>query len=58
MLTLYSSKKVDIVSVKVEDFEDSPVLSPAYEKLVEVVTRAMFKFNIDWPAEKQEAEIS
>ncbi|ROL47040.1 PR domain zinc finger protein 5 [Anabarilius grahami] len=47
MLTLYSSKKVDIVSFKAEDFEDSPVLSPAYEKLVELVTRAMAKFNID-----------
>lgn len=29
-------------------------LSPAYEKLEEVVTHDMAKLYVDWPAEKQE----
>ncbi len=31
----------------------SPSLSPQYEELVEVITRAVAKLNIDWPAECQ-----
>ncbi len=31
----------------------SPSLSPQYEDLVEVVTRAVAKLNIDWPAKRQ-----
>ncbi len=30
-----------------------PLLSPQYEELVEVVTRAVAKLNIDRPAERQ-----
>ncbi len=30
-----------------------PPQSPQYEELLEVVTRAFAKLNIDWPAEKQ-----
>jgi len=35
--------------------EDSPPLLPAYKKLVEVVTHAVSKLNIEWPAKKQGA---
>ncbi len=31
----------------------SPVQSPQYEELLEVVTRAVAKLNIDWPADDQ-----
>lgn len=34
---------------------DSPALSLQYEELMEVVTHAMAKLNIEWPAEKQKA---
>ncbi len=33
--------------------DDSPPQSPLYEELLEVVTRAVAKLNIDWPAKKQ-----
>ncbi len=33
--------------------EDSPPQSPQYEELVEVVTQAVSKLNIEWPTEKQ-----
>ncbi len=36
-----------------ESVEYSPLQSPQYEELLEVVTRAVAKLNIDWPAEKQ-----
>lgn len=54
MFMLSSSEGVDIVSIKAGDIEDSPPVSPAYEELVEVVTRAVTKLNIKRPAEKQE----
>ncbi len=37
----------------VDEAGDSPLLSPQYEELLEVVTRTVAKLNIDWPAEKQ-----
>ncbi len=46
-LLLSTSEEVDVESV------DSPPQSPQYEELLEVVTRAVTKLNIDWPAEKQ-----
>lgn len=39
--------------VDVESDEDSPPHSSQYEGLLEVVTRAVAKLNIDWPTEKQ-----
>ncbi len=33
--------------------EDSPPQSPQYEELLEVVTHAVAKLNVDCPAEKQ-----
>ncbi|KAL0176406.1 hypothetical protein M9458_028736, partial [Cirrhinus mrigala] len=48
-LRISSSKEVDIESVD----EVSAPQSPQYEELLEVVTRAVAKLNIDWPAESQ-----
>ncbi len=42
-----------------EDVEStgfSPILSPQYEELLEVVTRAVAKLNINWPADDQTEE--
>ncbi len=42
-----------------EDVEStgfSPTLSPQYEELLEVVTRAVAKLNINWPADDQTEE--
>ncbi len=37
----------------VESADYSPIQSPQYEELLEVVTRAVAKLNIDWPADNQ-----
>ncbi len=47
-LLLSSEEEVDVESI-----EYSPLQSPQYEELLEVVTHAVAKLNIDWPAEKQ-----
>ncbi len=36
--------------------EDSPPQSHAYEELVEVVTRAVERLNIDWLAEREDVQ--
>ncbi len=46
-LLLSSSEEVDVESIK----QVSPPHSHQYEELVEVLTRAVAKLNIDWPAE-------
>ncbi len=38
----------------VESADYSPIQSPQYEELLEVVTRAVAKLNIDWPADDLE----
>ena len=43
-----SEEEVDVESLD----RDSPPHSPQYEELLEVVTRAVAKLNIDWPTEK------
>lgn len=53
MLVLSSSEELDVLSIDAGDIEDSPPLSPAYEELLEVVTRAVNMLNIDWPVDKQ-----
>ncbi|KAL1269008.1 hypothetical protein QQF64_031297 [Cirrhinus molitorella] len=53
-LHLSSSEEVEVMSVDTEETVDSPPQSLAYEELVEVVTRAVAKLNIDWPAEQQD----
>ncbi len=46
------SEELDVVSANARDTEDSPPQSHAYDELVEVVTRAVERLYIDWPAEK------
>ena len=47
-----------MLSIEGGDFgDDSPPLVPAYEKLVEVVSRAVACLNISWPHERQESLI-
>lgn len=53
-LQLSSSEESDTLGGGAGE-DDSPSSSPAYEELVEVLTRAVSKLNIDWPAEKQGA---
>ena len=47
-LRLSASEEVDEESV-----DESPCQSPQYEELLEVITHAVAKLNIDWPAEKK-----
>ncbi len=53
-LQLSDSEELDLVSANARDTEDSPPQSRAYEELVEVLTRAVEKLSIDWPAEREE----
>ncbi len=55
MLQLYSSEEMDVLSIKAREIKDSPPHSSAYKELVEVITRAMAKLNIDWLAKSQKA---
>lgn len=43
VLQLTSSEEVDVLSIKAREFEDSPPHSPAFEELLEVVTRTVAK---------------
>ncbi len=52
-LQLSDSEELDVVSVNARDTEDSPPQSRAYEELVEVVTRAVERLSIAWPAERE-----
>lgn len=36
---LSSSEELDVLSIEASDIGDSPVVSPQYEKLMEVVSR-------------------
>ncbi len=36
-----------------ESADYSPIQSPQYEELLELVTRAVAKLNINWPADDQ-----
>ena len=61
MLQCSSSEELDVLSIDSEKSkstireEDSQSSSPAYEELVDVITRAVEKLNIEWPAEKRDA---
>lgn len=48
MLGLSSSEEIDVLSIEVEGFEDSPPLSPSYEELLEAATRAVVKLLIGY----------
>ncbi len=52
--TLQLSDSEELDAANARDTEDSPPQSRAYEELFEVVTRAVEKFNIDWPAERED----
>ncbi len=49
---LSDSEELDVVSANAKYTEVSPPQSHAYEELVEVVTRAVERLSIDWPAER------
>ncbi len=51
-LQLSDSEELDAANARYT--EDSPHQSRAYEELVEVVTRAVGKLSIDWPAERED----
>ncbi len=53
-LQLSDSEELDVVSANTRDTEDSPPQSRAHEELVEVVTRAVERLSIDWPAERED----
>jgi len=56
MLQCFTSEEVDVLGIESDTImgeEDSPSLSPAYEELVEVITKAVDKLNIEWPADKR-----
>lgn len=55
LLRLPSSEESDILSIGAGDLSVSLALSPQYEEPAEVLTRAVAKLNINWPAEKREA---
>jgi hypothetical protein len=58
MLELSASEEVDVLSIEGGDFgDDSPPRVPAYEELVEVVSRAVAHLKIDWPQDKQEVQV-
>ncbi|ROL54951.1 hypothetical protein DPX16_1823 [Anabarilius grahami] len=52
-----SSEELDVVSMVTGESEDPPLQSPTSEELMEVLSRAVAKLNIDWPAEKQEQTV-
>ncbi len=52
--TLQLSDSEELDAANARDTEDSPPQSRAYEKLVEVVTRAVEKLCTDWPAERED----
>ncbi len=52
--TLQLSDSEELDAANARDPEDSPPQSCAYEELVEVVTRAVEKLCIDWPAQRED----
>ncbi len=55
--TLQLSDSEELDAANARDTEDLPPQSCAYEKLVEVVTRAVEKLCIDWPAEREDVRL-
>lgn len=51
MFRLSFSEEVDVENI--DKAGDSHTQSPQYEELLEVVTCAVAKLNLEWPAEKQ-----
>ncbi len=58
MFELSDSEELDVLSTEVgETAESSPLHSPTYEKLVDVLSFAVAKLNINRPQEKQEVQV-
>ncbi|CAM4608253.1 unnamed protein product [Leuciscus chuanchicus] len=55
MLELSGSEGSDNLNIEAGESETPSSHSPAFEELLEVVTRAVGKLNIEWPPDKQEA---
>ncbi len=52
MFELSDSEELDVLSIEAGEFaESSPLHSHAHEELVDVLTRAVAKLNINWPQE-------
>jgi hypothetical protein len=54
---LSSSEELDVESVGTAETGDSSLQSPASEELMEVLTRAVEKLSIEWPADRQESRL-
>ncbi len=50
---LSDSEELDVISANAKDTEDSPPQS----RIVEVVTRAVERFSINWPAEREDVRL-
>ncbi|CAM4341551.1 unnamed protein product [Leuciscus chuanchicus] len=58
MLELSGSEELESMSIDAGECENQiSIHSPAFEELLEVVTRAVDKLKIDWPSEVQEATV-
>ncbi len=56
MFELYDSEEL-LGTEAGEIAESSPLHSSAYEELVDALSRAVVKLNINWPQEKQEVQV-
>ena len=54
VLSLSCSEEEEVISIDPVE-EASPPSSPAYEELIEVVTRTVSRLDIDWPVETRNA---
>ncbi len=58
MFELSDSEELDVLSFEAGEIAGtSPPHSPAFEELVDVLSRAVAKLNINWPQEKQEVQV-
>ncbi len=58
MFELSDSEELDVLSFEAGEIAgSSPPHSPTFEELVDVLSRAVAKLNINWPQEKQEVQV-
>lgn len=55
MLEMSGSEEVDVLSIEAGETEESPLQSPAFEELLDVVTKEVANLKIEWPSVKQKA---
>lgn len=59
MFELSDSEKIDVLSIDAgEIMESLPLQSHTHEELVDVLTHAVAKLNINWPQERQEVQVA